>query len=197
MLTAIAEHSVLLPIDGVVIDVGCGTLDFARGVIAAGARHVIAIDPCLSAQWSVTIPSVTFMRVALVGLKSSEHEKFVECVDAECSTLKRCWNDGIPSRVMREYDVPVATLGEVLERMCVACAGLIKLDCEGAEYEILEHWPGAVAKQVSIEFHDHTTGRDIDELPEAFAKHYRVVQHDSYERRGRVSHWDSLFELRC
>ena len=33
---------------------------------------------------------------------------------------------------------------------------VVKLDCEGAEYDVLLDWPGPIAEQITVEFHEHT-----------------------------------------
>jgi hypothetical protein len=79
---------------------------------------------------------------------------------------------------------------------------LVKLDIEGAEFDVLEHWPGPVATQLSIEFHDAFDKRFYDAayFERLFAgplADYRVVQHEAMrEPYPDIGHWDSLLVLK-
>jgi methyltransferase family protein len=81
---------------------------------------------------------------------------------------------------------------------------LIKLDCEGSEFGILENWPGPVARQISVEFHDWTgpwaeraAGDYYERLFAGPLKDYEVVQHELSKQGEGIGHWDSLLRLRA
>lgn len=66
----------------------------------------------------------------------------------------------------------------------------VKLDIEGAEYQVLKAWPGPIAKQISVEFHPHFC-KDKDLISAARAqldKWYTCV-----ENKEEIDH---LFVLR-
>ena len=74
---------------------------------------------------------------------------------------------------------------------------VVKLDCEGAEYKILEAFDRPWAKQLSVEFHQHTPQRrnweDIDAILAHLSKWYDVVQHVREPRHGcGDNYWDTL-----
>jgi hypothetical protein len=84
---------------------------------------------------------------------------------------------------------------------------VVKLDCEGEEFSILENWPGPIATQISVEFHDFTGPRRalVDEgyyenkLWPHLCQWYKVVKHDWVDLRGEPAycgHWDSLLVLK-
>ncbi len=77
---------------------------------------------------------------------------------------------------------------------------VIKLDCEGSEYDILwslEHPP---ATQISVEFHQHTVARRseefIAELVKKLEQWYVVRGHTLYGHKNSRNYWDSLFVLK-
>lgn len=82
---------------------------------------------------------------------------------------------------------------------------VVKLDCEGAEYEILEEWPGPVARQITVEFHDRL-GRNPEAEPERYYARlmerighwYDVILHRQTRPPwgGLPTYWDSLFVLK-
>jgi len=82
-----------------------------------------------------------------------------------------------------------------------ALLDLVKFDCEASEFSILENWPGPIATQISVEFHDYTHRTLWNE--EYFAKligrlegfGYVTVQHEDHWVGGGQGHWDSLFVL--
>ena len=51
------------------------------------------------------------------------------------------------------YSVPVVTISEMMEEFGIEEFEYVKMDIEGAEYEILENLPKGI-KQFSVEFHD-------------------------------------------
>jgi len=76
---------------------------------------------------------------------------------------------------------------------------LIKLDCEGSEFQILEKWPQhhyGIARQISVEFHDGTpSGPNRTEIyyADLFAKlGYRVIQHEVTKQGDWIGHWDTV-----
>ena len=74
---------------------------------------------------------------------------------------------------------------------------LIKLDCEGSEFGILENWPVSVtADQITVEFHDYQNRKERSDvyfaaLFEKLSK-FEVIQHRLFAQGEAVGHWDSL-----
>ena len=90
----------------------------------------------------------------------------------------------------------------VCSQFAVEKFDLIKLDVEGSEFAILQTWPGPIATQLSIEFHDYVDNSMYDDeyfnrLFQGSLADYEVVQHEVSEvSNARRGHWDSLFRLR-
>lgn len=99
--------------------------------------------------------------------------------------------------------VPNTTIRRLMELIGVEHWDVVKLDCEGSEFGILENWPGPIATQISVEFHDFVDRRRWDELyfQRLFAgplRDYQVVQHalTPIGPADSLGHWDSLLVLR-
>ena len=87
----------------------------------------------------------------------------------------------------RRSEVPIAvratTLASAFERLVIARCDFLKIDCEGAEFEILLGLPDAALSRIAriaLEYHDHVTDHTHEELV-AFlaARGFRVRVHPS------------------
>ena len=79
--------------------------------------------------------------------------------------------------------VRAATLASTFERLGIARCDFLKIDCEGAEFEILLGLPDAALSRIAriaLEYHDHVTEHSHEELV-AFleARGFRVRVHPS------------------
>jgi hypothetical protein len=78
---------------------------------------------------------------------------------------------------------------------------LIKMDCEGAEYGILQSMTSPLAKQMSVEFHEHTPARKGESIVNDIFVHlsqwYVISGNEKKALHGCESnYWDVLFTLR-
>lgn len=94
---------------------------------------------------------------------------------------------------------PVHTIESFSRSVGVGHWDLIKLDCEGSEYDILWNLTEPPATQFSVEFHQHTKARRSDEfmteLKKRMERWYEAKRHRLYGKWGAVNYWDSLFIL--
>jgi hypothetical protein len=191
-LQRIAEHTVdvdLLTPGGLAVDAGCRNFAFARALRDLGC-HVIAID----ADPEVTDPdeqSITFVRAALTA--DGGPANLILTADPQARHLSSLPGAGGPALY-----VPGISLLEVLSLHAIA--DVIKLDIEGAEYDILRAWPGPVARQISVEFHEHVARRQPSVYAEIFKRlepWYTCVQHElKDEHCAGPNFWDSLWVLK-
>ena len=101
--------------------------------------------------------------------------------------------------------VPCTSLERLMADEHIAFFEIVKLDCEGAEYAILDGWPGPIARQITVEFHDFL-GFNPDARPEAYharllaqlSRWYDPVKHvkEAVEWLDEPAYLDSLFVLR-
>lgn len=201
---SIESHSVdmdLLPKRPVVLDVGCRGFDFSTTILRYRPEAlVIAMDPDPEIIVPVIPPNVAFLRKALVG-DSRVWSNYASWSTGEGNIL--C--ERSPWYATKSFNVPCISLPALMQTYGVGFFSLIKLDCEGTEFEILENWPGPIAQQISVEFHDWTgpekekaTPAYYDALFAGPLRHYDVVQHEvSTVGPGPAwGHWDSLFRLK-
>lgn len=182
---------------GWVLDVGCRFFDFAQE-IAAGGNLVLAIDPSRDIV-DQDLNGVLFDRCALVGTPRPDGLLFCDNADAAHLVLgHRGETGGVP-----QYSVACHTITELMQKKyCIHKFEAVKLDCEGAEFDILLNWPGPVADQVTVAFHDFVNpawcAAQYGRIMEHMSQWYRVVQHESYVRHGHPvpCYWDSLFVLK-
>jgi hypothetical protein len=75
---------------------------------------------------------------------------------------------------------------------------VIKLNIEGSEYDVLDTWPGPIARQIVVSFHEHTPrarGRaECDRLIAKMGQWYKAFN-VVWEKRYCCSenYWDVLF----
>ncbi len=201
-LISLASHTVdleAIPDKPVVLDVGCRGFDFSREILQhrPGAR-IFAMDPD-PAMPADAPEGVVFLRVALVG-DGRQVSTYADYSTGEGNFL--C--DKVPPYA-RAHTVQCTSILALMGRFGIAYWDVIKLDCEESEFQILENWPGPIAGQLSVEFHDWTGTWKQKCTPEYYRrlfagplKDYEVLSHElSTVGPGPAwGHWDSVFRLR-
>ena len=204
-LVKLASHTVdldLLPERPVVLDVGCRGFDFTREVLALRPKaYVLALDPDPLMEYPhETENDWVYMRAALVG-------------DDRKTANYACWSTGegnmlcevSPHYAERSHQVKCINIGRLSSTFNVDRWDLVKLDCEESEFGILEAWPGPIATQISVEFHDWTGPWETKAknsptyYPNLWAgplRDYEVVQHELSKVGEGVGHWDTLLRLK-
>lgn len=193
----IAEHTIdtaLLTPGGWVLDAGCRDFGFSRGLAALGCR-VVALD----ADPTVEDPKedgIAFRNVAIsdrVGMRT-----LIMHVDPQARYLAVDHNPQVDAD---RRAVAATTVSHLMAEYGVLRWDAVKLDVEGSEYDILRAWPGPIATQLSIEFHEHCAPRPqrvYDEIFHHLAGFgYEVVQHEKTARYcAHPNFWDSLLILK-
>lgn len=204
-LQSIASHTIdvdLLPDEPIVLDVGCRWFDFTRGILALRPKaFVMALDPSSDVERPADLPdSVHFHQLALVG-DGRGITNFAEGIagDGGGNFVLDAEHHG-DYKILRAKCVSIDRIAEMLDVMRHTKVDAVKLDCEGSEFGILENWPGPIATQISVEFHDcwKLNIRDGDYYDRLMEKlpWYRLVQHPLFQQGTAVGHWDSLMVLK-
>lgn len=181
---------------GWIFDVGCRFFDLTACFSSLQCK-VLAIDPSRYVA-DPKMQDVVFERAALVGDPTIVASQFSDSADAAHLV------QGIrgPTSYVEQYNVPCYTIESFMTRNKISHFEVVKLDCEGAEFDILEHWPGPIATQISVAFHDFIHPAQCKARYPAILAHlgqwYDVIQHEPYVRHGHATpcYWDSLFTLK-
>lgn len=187
------------------LDVGCRGFGFSN-YLASKNLKVISLDPDVDIK-DPENPNIFFERKCLLGNKinkinyaswSSGEGNFV----SQDKTL-------LPNNA-KIYEVECTTINELMDKYKIPIFDVIKLDCEGSEYDILMNIDKPIAKQITVEFHDFIGRNPYKNNEEYYTKlfnklgeWYNVVQHEKgtlnlgEKVMSRViNYWDSLFVLK-
>lgn len=191
VLTVIDNHSVavdLLRPRGYVLDAGARGFVFSR-YFANTFKQVAALDPDPEIE-DPKIPGVHLDRLALA---SKDGESFLEMLPDE--NARRI--TGIAGGEHRTVPIKTVSLETVTAMHFVDKWDLIKLNVEGAEYDILDGIKGVVAKQIVFSFHEHTDRRrgknECDRIINHVRLWYDIYNRDWEKRYGcDFNYWDVL-----
>lgn len=198
-MTTICGHSFLeerLPERPRVLDVGSRNYDFTRGLLEIRPQaRVLCIEPDMSVP-SPYDSRIALARIALVG-DGRRQDEYLSYSTGEGNHLAG------DTRLTRYPDWEVMKVRcERIDTLHELHWDLIKLDCEGSEFGILENWPASVtADQISVEFHDYMDRKKWDRIyfNELFFKlgdRFKVVQHEESKQGEAWGHWNSLLVAR-
>lgn len=201
-LVQLASHTVdldLLAHEPTVLDVGCRWWDFATAIRARSmAAEIVCMDPARDVREDPPRCNV-FFGAALTG-PGRTFRQLAHFSTGEGDFLTD--KEHFPGWDIQPelYEVPCLTIQQVMTQAGVTFWDLVKLDCEGSEFDILENWPGPIARQISVEFHDWEKPQYRSETYyEALWRRlpwYKVVQHELSKQGEGVGHWDTLLTLR-
>jgi FkbM family methyltransferase len=196
-LIVIGEHTVdvsFLTPYGWVLDAGCRDFAFARGIVERAGR-VLAVDADPSVVPPDDLEHVLFLNIAVAHESGVRH--LVMTADPQARHLEGLYT---ASPSVSRHEVRAHTVEQLMNRFGINQWDAVKLDIEGAEYGILNGWPGPIAKQISVEFHEHCAPRPqwvYDQIFARLGKWYEAVQHEKSARHCLPpNYWDTLFVLK-
>lgn len=206
MLTVaqIFEHSIaleLVPIAPVFMDCGASNLPFSMEVRRRYPQsRVLAVEPNL--DYSAEFPGVDVFRGAVVGKPRVDGKIRY----AKFSVPIRNYITEADTERFRDEDAKIIetvaqTLPDILSAYHIDKLDVLKLDVEGAEFEILENLKSPIATQITVEFHDFKNRAKWDDqyfnnlLQHLTRVGYTTVQHEmtNFGSEESNGHWDSLF----
>lgn len=175
---------------GAVLDAGARGFRFAKHFAEFGHK-VYAFDPAPDIE-NPRIKNVNFYRIGIIGDDTRRNWHLANAEDKEAAFLKEGPAD--------KY-VPTSDLEGIMSFCRIDHFDVIKLNVEGAEYDILRTLKRPIANQIVVSFHEHT-GRGIgregcDKIVEQLGKWYEAVQH-VWEPRycSHPNYWDTLLVLK-
>lgn len=184
------RHGLALQEGWNVIDIGAAIGEFTIHALLAGAAHTIAVDPAGN--------SLDLLRsnLALNGLSNAPVTiRHAAVVARERLMAQAAENQGMISgeRIAVEATaddpnaVPGVTLASLINELPGRTCDLLKLDCEGAEFEIILETPDAdfaAVRRIVMEYHERI-GRNVREIQTALERRgYTVVVEEGPVHRG-------------
>lgn len=182
-IQVIAEHSIdfsILPEKANILDLGCLGFEFTDEMRKRG-YNVYPVD-------IEHFEFREYWRYAIAG-----KDGFVGLI--------RTMGDRQATKIGPGNDIEAMTLKSFTNKTIGCMWDVIKMDVEGAEYEIIMGLEKAPARQLSIEFHLHTGAYSIFQMNEMENKlhdlGYWQMSHEYQNRYGAgLNYWDSLFILK-
>lgn len=184
-ITIVHEHSVALDLlrkeGSNILDLGCRTCEFTKYFDALG-HFVVPVDID-----STILTDRPYLNMAVTNYKGTCGIRRSQ--DAQATKM---------SRVLTDELVNCTTIEGISDSFKIPYWDLIKIDVEGAEYEIIMGLTKAPAKQISWEAHLHTGAYSMQEGRQMELKllslGYKAIKHELTEAHGAgKNYWDSLF----
>lgn len=203
MRECIDEHTVdfsLLAPGDPVLDVGARGFGFARECVKRGHfTFCMEPDPTVSFQ---PISGMAFIRKALVGRSKVGSLKYAMHGNGTANALIDTGSSYPDDAEI--ISVEAVDIVSLMQTLGIQQWGILKLDVEGAEYDILREIPGPLAKQISVEFHGHTGAlakaggeKVYDEIRYHLGHWYEFVQFQKEDRYcAGMNYWDVLLTLK-
>jgi len=209
-LQTLASHTIdvdLVPDIPQVLDVGCRWFDFTRQIIDRWpAARITALDPSFDVLHLMSlfpqeraIKHLHWYELALVGDRRNTARFGIGIAgDGAGNLVLEPGQTAAGDR--RIVEVQCCDILELSARTLVEHWDIVKLDCEGSEFGILENWPGPIATQISVEFHDCEKPRYRSETYYDWLWQrlpwYRAVKHELSKNGAGWGHWDTLLVLK-
>jgi FkbM family methyltransferase len=159
-----------IDVDGDVIDIGANIGAFSLyAACRPKTKRVLAFEPMPDTfrrlVGNVTA-SVAGERISCIHSAVGSRSGFVEMILGANSMLHR--SSEVNERTAdSETAVPVVSLASVFDFYDIRNCALLKIDCEGAEYGILENLPPVYFKRIyaiRMEIHPRSDGRTPEDL---------------------------------
>jgi FkbM family methyltransferase len=144
-----------------VIDIGAGIGEYTLFAAHGHPRNVVYAFEPFGASFAILKENLAWNGVTNVHV-------FNEAIGAQTGPLALSTSLGeplqfstaLPGTPQHAITVPAISLGDAFSRLKLERCNLLKLDCEGAEYEILFNAPGAILSNIDhivMEYHDGVT----------------------------------------
>jgi FkbM family methyltransferase len=166
------EHK-YVEVDGrLVVDIGAGYGETAIYFLKRGARQVIAVEPC---------PKV--FKEMVENLRLNGVEDRVVPINAAISSTPRVISVECPDE---RATVNVITLGELIRKYDLR-GGVLKMDCEGCEYDVIlnDYEHVRLFDEVYFEYHAFITKKPVELLLERLSEDFvcKIVSDEDFYRR--------------
>jgi FkbM family methyltransferase len=170
-----------VPIEGDVIDIGANI--GAYSIYAASnprVGRVFAFEPMretFKRLESNVSSSASSGRILCINAAVGGRSGFVEMINGANSLLHK--SSSVSDHASDSSGVRAISLAAVFDTYDIETCAVLKLDCEGAEYEILENLPTSYFKRIRairLEIHKRLDGRTSEDLFEFLTQQGFIVE---------------------
>ena len=171
--------------DAVVYSVGIGQdVSFDQAIHKAWGCTVHAVDPTPKSQrWLARQKGLDFIQFKPYGLGSSDGPATFYLPESDKATSGSL-TPSVNPQLNRPVEVQLRTLSSLMKEWGHARIDVLKMDIEGAEYEVLPEvlQSGVEVDQILIEFHDRwVQGLPSKKVHAELEQHgYRLVAHSAH-----------------
>ena len=140
--------------DNTVVDIGANIGDTAIFFACNGAKRIIGVEPFHKN-----------FEIAEKNINANKLTDTIQLIKAGCGSktgsvkIDPDYNSSIES-VLNDFnegeDVPIVTLQDIIEKYSIPMNSVLKIDCEGCEYDIIENTPSDIISHfnhIQIEYH--------------------------------------------
>jgi FkbM family methyltransferase len=184
------KHGLAVQPGWTIIDIGCATGEFVVHALNQGASTVVAVDPAEASlellQTNLRLNDLPSSKVIVkhAAVVATERRMHLPPREAGLRSLHAAASE---AEVDSPDAVPGITMSSLLEFLPERWCDLLKLDCEGAEFEILLDTPANDfdnVVRIVMEYHEGL-GRSVGQLSHTLrSRGYRVVVEESPVHRG-------------
>jgi len=159
----------------VIIDVGAYVGDSAIYFVLKGARRVIAIEPHPSA-YSEMLDNIKINNLegvitpVNVGLASKPGKVCIGDVNVEVTSVTYHGPGDCPNAV------PAVTLSELINKFGIDPSdAVLKMDCEGCEYDIIlnDYEHVRLFRELIFEYHSYVVNKPVDDIVRVLDRDYK------------------------
>jgi len=195
----------------VIVDLGAGQACFSGNMVERYEKpRMILVEPNpqnmeLLSQRFKGKENISLLNAAVAG-ESRDKVTFYLSNNYECSSLEEGFagKGGVPPPDRREIVVPMVTLGDIYALFVLERIDLLKVDIEGAEWEMLDKFsPVDFQKisQITVEFHDFMDPSKRDRSESCIQRLKDLGYTAIFNRTSKIPYYDVLFydrrRLKC
>ena len=211
MIEVIEDHFVdtsLLKPGGYVLDLGCAGFKTVNSFLARGF-NVVGVEPApYNPPMEIFFnPNYKHIKKACVGIKNTDIVQFHEYQWGGANSIvmppkhlhQEKYEGHSKNPFKATYGVLTTTISEIMEEFNISEFEYVKIDIEGAEYQLLENLPNGI-KQFSVEFHDFLDLGPNPDNPEEYHEYLNNSVLTNYtkvkEKRGWRNNIDDCLYVR-